>query len=444
MARSEPVQSLSANPRFRRFWLGRFLASTAQNAILLALLVTVVNRTGSTLHSSLLILSFVLPAALLGVAGGVLVDHLPRRGLLVLSCLLRALLCAVFLKSNESVWLIYATNLTLSALTQIAGPAESALVPELVEGEQVASATALLNVGIIGAQVMGTVILAPLFLKTAGPDPLFFLSVMLFLGAAVAYSSRPVAAEPAAPRNSDFHGVRCSAQECWSVIRSSRLVFSTVVQLTLTTTTLLVLLSILPSFTRKVLGLPAENAVYVFAPTMLGVAAGNWVVPKLIRRSSMGIIAASGFAAFIVFLAVLGLSDHVAVALRHDGAFGPAGALAPHFVYAKATVAALIALPIGFAYAVVLVVGRLITYENVPAQMHGRVFAFQGVLSSLASIVPLLLVGVVTPLLGPGAMLVTIALIDLCALAYARLLFAKRSRPGELVAVTRPTAFGAE
>src|SRR5947209_16627471 len=83
-----PVPSLRTNPRFRRFWFGRLLANIAQNAILLALLVTVVNRTGSTIHSSLLVLSFVIPAAVLGVIGGVVVDHLPKRGVLVLSCLL--------------------------------------------------------------------------------------------------------------------------------------------------------------------------------------------------------------------------------------------------------------------------------------------------------------------------------------------------------------------
>src|SRR5437763_509462 len=77
---------LKTNARFRRFWLGRLLANSAQNAILLALLLTVVNRTGSTIHSSLLILSFIVPATLLGIVGGVVVDHLPKRPVLVLTC----------------------------------------------------------------------------------------------------------------------------------------------------------------------------------------------------------------------------------------------------------------------------------------------------------------------------------------------------------------------
>ena len=91
MVQSAPAQqSLKTNPRFRRFWLGRLLANTAQNAILFALLVIVVNRTGSTIHASLLVLSFIVPATILGIVGGVVVDHLPKRGVLIVSSLLRA------------------------------------------------------------------------------------------------------------------------------------------------------------------------------------------------------------------------------------------------------------------------------------------------------------------------------------------------------------------
>src|SRR3954470_13167480 len=98
MVRAPPAaSSLKTSSRFRRFWFGRLLANTAQNAILFALLVIVVNRTGSTVHSSLLVLSFIVPATVFGIIGGVVVDHLPKRGVLVVCCVLRALLSLVFL-----------------------------------------------------------------------------------------------------------------------------------------------------------------------------------------------------------------------------------------------------------------------------------------------------------------------------------------------------------
>jgi len=446
MVRAEPSPRLTANLRFRRFWAGRLFANTAQNAILLALLVTVVNRTGSTIHSSLLVLSFIVPAAALGVIGGVAVDHLPRRGVIVCSCLLRALLCVGFLRSNESVWMIYGVNLALSAVTQFSGPAESAVVPQLVPQEQIASATALLNIGIILAQIAGTVILAPLFLKTVGPDPLFVLTIVLFLAAAFSYARMPRLARPpkgwmrehAEPR---YRGLRASAGESWRLLRSNRSVFLAGVQNTLVTTTIVVLVSVLPNYTRQVLHLSAENAVFVFAPAALGVAAGNWLVPKLARGRGKSLLGGIGFALFLLCLIGLGLGDPLVHAMKHRGVFGPLGHAAPGFFYSTAAFSALMAAPLGFTYAVVLVAARLITYEHVPAHMQGRIFAFQGVLSSLASIVPLLLVGAASALFGPRVVLVLVAAANLIAFFYARATLPRgRAARGEAPLPVAPSA----
>jgi MFS family permease len=382
MVRAAPtLPKLRSNTRFRRFWLGRLLANVAQNAILLALLVTVVNRTGSAVHASLLVLSFVVPAALLGILGGVVTDHLPKRGVLVLSCLARAVLCVFFLRSSESVWMIYATNLCLSAITQFSGPAESAVVPRLVPEEQLPDATAGLNIGVIAAQVIGTAILAPAFLKTVGVDPLFFVTMLLFLGAAVVYAVIPRLdrhqagwmREKEQPR---FHGLRSSASESWRLLRSNRSVFLSGVQQTLVTTTIVVLVSVLPTYTKNVLGLPAENAVFIFAPAALGVAAGNWLVPRLIRGRGKSTFAGLGFVVFMISLALLSFSSPVAHTLRADGVFGPVGQLSPGFFYSAAMLTALLAGPLGFGYATVLIAARLITFEHVPENMLGRVFAF--------------------------------------------------------------------
>jgi hypothetical protein len=105
---------------------------------------------------------------------------------------------------------------------------------------------------------------------------------------------------------------------------------------------------------------------------------------------------------------------------QDHGLLGPLGKAAPGFFYSPAMAAALLAAPLGFGYAIVLVAARLITYEHIPGHMQGRVFAFQSVLTSLASILPLLLVGAITALLGPRFVLVLIAGLNLVALLYAR------------------------
>jgi MFS family permease len=421
--------SLMRLPAFRRFWAARLCANSAQNAILLALLVVVVNRTGSTIHSSLLVLTFVIPAALLGVVGGVVVDHLPMRPVLTLSCLARAVLCVGFLKSSESVWVIYAVNLALSAVVQFSNPAESALAPRIVPQQQIAAATSLLFAGVIAAQVAGTIILGPLFLKTVGPDPLFFVCIILFVCAAGLFSLTGAgkAQGSEAPRKKrEFAGLRGSTVESWKLMRANRAVFLSAIQQTLVATTIVVLVSILPAYTTKVLHLPAENAVFIFLPAAVGVAIGYWLVPRLVHRRGKSTIAWLGFIVFVFALGALSFSTPLIAFMRNDGVLGPIGQTAPHLVYSPAVFCALVAGPMGFGYAVVLVAARLVTYEHVPEHMQGRIFAFQGVFTSVASIVPLIVAGALSAWLGPRIVLGVLAIADVLAMIYAQLTLPRR------------------
>ncbi|HXG36838.1 MAG TPA: hypothetical protein VNL15_07700, partial [Dehalococcoidia bacterium] len=53
---------LLSEPRFRTLWLSQGMAQTAQNALLYSLLIVVLKATGSSTHTSLLVLSFILPS----------------------------------------------------------------------------------------------------------------------------------------------------------------------------------------------------------------------------------------------------------------------------------------------------------------------------------------------------------------------------------------------
>src|SRR3972149_5051898 len=63
---------LLADRRFAALWLVQGLSQTAYNALLFTLLVVVLDLTSSSTHMGLLILSFILPSILLGMAVGVL------------------------------------------------------------------------------------------------------------------------------------------------------------------------------------------------------------------------------------------------------------------------------------------------------------------------------------------------------------------------------------
>jgi MFS family permease len=391
------------------------LSHTAQNAILLGLLVTVVNRTGSTIHSSLLVLTFVVPSALLGIFGGIAVDHLPKREVLLTTGLLRTALCLFFLRSSGGVIAIYTTNFAVAAITQFAGPAESASLPSLVPRHQLVAATASLNLEFIVSQVLGTVLLAPLLVKTVGLNPLLVLTAGAFFLASLLYARLPELDErrekqiETSPAKSglSFRHLRDSAAQSWELLRSDNAVLGSAAIHTLMTTTVAVLVSVLPVFTRNVLRLPAEYSIPIFAPAAIGLFVSIRSVPWLSRRVPGANLAAAGFGVFIVLLVLLGFARELSLLLAHFNLFHLGSVFS-----APAFICAVLAAPLGFTYGVVVVVARAVLYEFVPVELQGRVFAFQSVLASLASILPLVLAGVAAYWLGPRWVLLLVAFAD--------------------------------
>ena len=63
-------RALLADPRFLSLWLSQGLAQTAQNALLFTLLVVVLELTGSSVATSILVFCFILPSIPLGFVVG--------------------------------------------------------------------------------------------------------------------------------------------------------------------------------------------------------------------------------------------------------------------------------------------------------------------------------------------------------------------------------------
>jgi hypothetical protein len=320
---------------------------------------------------------------------------------------------------------IYATNLGISAVTQFASPAEATALPALVPAGQLVAATAALNLEFVLAQLLGTVVLAPLLVRTVGLRPLFLLTAAGFALASILYVriagiDRREQRHPGSGQAPTgwIAGLRAAGIETWRLIRSDRAVLTSMALQTLVATTVVVLVSIVPIYTKKVLLLPAEFSVAVFSPAAAGMFLSVRLAAGLSRRYAKPALTAVGFTIFIVLLTILGLSREVALLfMRH----APATLAGLHLTNAagwRIAVCALLAGPLGFAYGIVIVAARAVLYERVPFSMQGRVFAFVGVLGSVASILPLILVGIVAHWIGPRAVIVLVAIANALTALY--------------------------
>ncbi len=64
------TQSAVADPRFRRLLGAKLCVDIAEYALAYALLITIVRRTGSGIHSTLLVMAYTVPAIFFGIPAG--------------------------------------------------------------------------------------------------------------------------------------------------------------------------------------------------------------------------------------------------------------------------------------------------------------------------------------------------------------------------------------
>lgn len=403
----------AADPRFRRLLGTKLCADIAENALAYALLIAIVRRTESGIHSTLLVVAFTLPAIIFGLPAGAIADRLPKRLVLLTALVLRVALIVLLYRSIDDVWRTYAIIFVFAALGQVFGPVWIALLPQLVGVQRLSRANALLNFTQLGGQVLGVVMLAPILLKTVGDRAVFLVAAAFLVGAivmSVRLGALPAATHPATVSVDAVAEARSGLLAGWRVIDADDRAYTAVVQLTIVTCILKNLLVLFPYYTRQVLAIAPENTVYVAAPAALGVALGLLLAPPLgvIGRSRLATV---GFVALILSLASLAtvnllrplIADHL-----HLGLTGLADIVAvPPIV----TTAMLFATPFGLGVSLNLVAARTVLNERLPAGVQARAFATQNALANVAALVPLFITGALTSLIGARPVMLGTAII---------------------------------
>ncbi len=423
-------ESILDNEKFRRLAIARALAQAAQNAVVYALLIIVVEETTSGVLSSLLILSIIIPSVATGLFSGALADRLPKKLMIVSADLLRMTIAIVFFAWADSIWKIYAVVMAFAAAGELRGPAESAVVPRLVHFRQLAAANAVLSMALIAGQVLGMAILAPLFLKTFGPDPLYLTCATLFFASAMVVAFVPnlepsskeqddastpgvnnlgyavtTQLEPASVTAAPLTGMGKHARAAWTILQNDPVSHMVVLQLVLVTTAMLTLTTLISPFMREVLDVEAENAIFVFAPAALGLFGGLRLGPLFARGQGNAAVVSFGFLMFLALLPLLGFVPELGAIVVENTPFGSQAS--------RVLVAAFLAAPMGFAYSLTGVSARAVLHERAPAAMRGRIFAVVGVITSVTSIVPLVVAGAFADLFGIRAVVLLVSITSL-------------------------------
>lgn len=130
---------------FALLWVGGLISLTGDRALAMALPYYIYQQTGSTLANATLFAAYALPMILFGSVAGVFVDRWDRRRIMVVTSLIQAgvMLLLLLVQSREWLWLVYVVALVATSLAMFFGPAEDALLPNLVDEKDLVAANAL-------------------------------------------------------------------------------------------------------------------------------------------------------------------------------------------------------------------------------------------------------------------------------------------------------------
>jgi MFS family permease len=183
-------ESLRASRNFRLYFLGQTVSMAGTWMQTVAQGWLVLQLTGSGTAVGLVTACQFVPVLFLGPLGGVFVDRVDTRRLLIVTQILAALLAAILgvltMTNVVEIWMVYALAAALGCVTVVDNPARQTFVLELVGTELLSNAITLNTVNINAARVIGPSI-AAVTIALIGIGPCFILNAASYLAVIVAF-----------------------------------------------------------------------------------------------------------------------------------------------------------------------------------------------------------------------------------------------------------------
>ncbi len=316
--------------------------------------------------------------------------------------------------------LILLLNLFVSTVTVFFAPAEAAMIPFVVPRRQLQSANGIFTLTLNASFALGFAVLGPLVVNVASPEAVLVIVAGLYFLAAVFCFFLP----PSPPTPKEVPGGRLGVGEAESAIGSTfgqlreglsfigshRGVSWSLIYLGITASLVGVLGVLGPDFAQETLGLGTRDFAVVVLPLGFGIVTGILLLNAYGRYLPRRRVIEGGLIGLGILLALLAASGPISRLLQRADA---PGGLDLSGVTSLLAVVVAIALLAGIAYGCVAIPAQTQLQEDLPEDVRGRVFGVLNMLVSVASFVPIIIVGPISDVVGTTAVLLTVAILVL-------------------------------
>ena len=433
------------NRPFLLLWLAQLSTQVGGNMVMLGLLFIISSSaSGSKIAISILLLCFLAPAIIFSAIAGVFVDRANKRYTLFVTNVLRGVAFVLVFMVSSNLLLLYLLMILVSTLTTFFGPAEASMISFLVPRSQLLAANGLFALTTNAAFALGFALFGPFVIAIAGPQMLILIVAALYFMAAVFCwvlpssvpslpllpsalpSALPFSLPSSLPKQASAvpsgHAVVVAGRavkgtfgqlvEGITYIREHRNVGWSLSYMGITGALIGVLAVLGPDFARTSLGLGPDGLVVIVLPLGLGIVTGILAVNAYGHYFPRRRIIESGLIVLGLLLAVLScvgsishFFDTQVVAAAEASGLQPLGRIT-----SLLSIVVAIAFIAGVCYAVVAISAQTQLQEELPEDVRGRVFGILNMLVSVASLLPIMVVGPAADLVGSSAVLLVVSL----------------------------------
>ncbi|MFC1496191.1 MFS transporter [Candidatus Margulisiibacteriota bacterium] len=381
-----------SNVRFLLLWLAQVTSQTADRVFVYILMIVAYNLTQSNLGVSIPLIAFGVPSVLFASLAGVYVDKLDRKGILLVTNIVRGLLILLIIPAaSKSLLLIFLISFLIYTATQFFAPAETSTIPELIDKKYLIVANSLFMVTWMASSVVGFGLGAPL-VNFFGNKNTFIISAALYFISAMAIFLIPLKFKEPLQKNKE-KPVMDELKMGFEFIRRNDVVRYSLLKLFVAASAIAILSVLAIGYAKDVLHIGEKNFGYLILVVGFGMILGMGVLEKLTHYLKKGPIVILSF--IFSGLALIGMS------------------------LVKDLVSALLLI-------VVLGVGNIfitssiqtILQHRIPRQIRGRVFGVQNMVINSAFTFPVVIFGYLADLvsiqfslalLGAGVLLMGLA-----------------------------------
>lgn len=401
------LSALRVRP-FLFLWLAEVLSQIASNMTNFILLLVVFSLTGSNTAVSGIMIAFLLPAIFFGIFAGVFVDHQDKKHILTLTNIIRGVILLLLTLFNNDLLGVYALTFAVATATQFFIPAETPMIPLLVEKKLLLSANALFGIAFYGSLLIAYALSGPLLIFLGQRNVFLALSVMFFsasLLSSLIKRSSDIKKQSKRGKNLTLGG---EIKIAMHTIFSSRKIYHSFLLLSLSQILVLVIAVIGPGFARHILQIPVNTFPILFVmPAAIGMGVGAFVLTNYFHSVSKDKIINIGLFTTAVALFLLPFGGEI-VSRPLVSQFNTQ--LPPLLQFSKLHLLTILAFLSGLANAFMFVPANTLIQEETSDEIRGKIYGTLNSLISLLSLLPIVVAGSLADVFGVGRVLSSIGI----------------------------------